>query len=794
MDRALVPEAVEIHQPALQYMEESKAYHILKRWVDGGTMGVVSGLTVTVGSTNNTLIDIAAGHGYAPNGELVEATAAVTGVSLSNYGAGIDNYVCLVYTEVSTHPEAVATGGRTAATRAARSFRTRVFTLTELNALVATSTDMSVDARDRTLVVAVVNANGPAVALVSADITNAGTANRVLTMTQPTNSTGVSVLAISNGTPTTAERVAAGDIANSQAQIEVTTGATPPGSVQARYKAPGDTTFGSYVVIGAGGSPFTLASATASRTILLSSSIPVLPQVALTTTTDTLTVSEMYVENPSRGGARDESHRRVGTVQGAQGLGALPSAANPHGALIKNLSAIHEIPQTLFLGTQVMSTQAHALVPRLHTTQVSTVASTHTLLWQIQLDGTTRCVRFYVNNSRTLVITVNARWTGFNWAKDDTAQAASKFAIFDSGITSQARTAADPNTFDDTQWTNVPFFIAGLAGTAGEVSLNGLTQLGNSLLGTLLGRDTARLRATYDNPGGGGQQKTLLFESHRSGLLDDERVLRIYRSNTATLVTDGIDITLNARWDTTNNNWLKGNAAASASKIEIGRNFIIFYQRAGANGQFVVGGGDVTGANGWDTDKTHTFNLDLGTYAAQGDIFVNGTTGFVASGPTSEYTFGSARTYYNHTPGGIGQTFPEALGAVSWGQTGMVRSPGVASFNAGWPVRLPNGATITAAHVLFTGHIRTAGSMTVQLYRVRGSPTPVTTTTLATLTISSSLGAQPGYVSIPAASLPDLVDGANDSHVFAIDEVGSNFTYSVIDFRVTYTLPRLSSG
>lgn len=712
MDRFTAQENVEVHQPHLQFAEDSKIYHILKRWVDGGTMGVVSGLTVSISALNTTLIDIAAGWGYAPNGELVELTTGVASVALSSYTAGVDNYVCVVYAETATHPEATATGGRTATTRAERSYRVRVFTLGELNALVSTSTDMSVDARDRTLVVAVVNANGVAVALTTADLTLPASQPQFLSIQQPSSIAGVEFTAVASGTPTTAARISAGDVTNHRARLELQTLATPPGTAQLRYKAPSDASFGAAVVVGAGGS-FTLASSTVAYTVTVTVTPTLLSPIAAQTLTEDYDVFEMYLETVRRGGARDETHRR-------NAGGTLPQVLNPHGQVLKNLSKIHEVPHAMFLGTELLSTQAKAIVPRIVTTQAPVGTSVRTYLWAIPLDSAGgRYIRMYVNNFQTFEITNNARWNGLQWAKDDVAQAASKFSVFTTGIATFARTAADPANWDDSTWTANSMFNSGLGGGSnqGLVSYGGGISLGTLLLGTLAGRDVSRVYSEYDNPGGGGQQRTLISDSRRSGGLNDERVLRVYRSSSSTLGTDSVEITLNAYWDTANNNWLKGTAGASAFKFEISRGFVVLYQRLAGSGQFVVGAGDVAGATGWDAPNI-TFNTTLGAMSAGGDVFTAGAVGYrysaaktfrLALSPAEAVGVGTGLTY--STNGGF--TDPES------GSMTVNMTAGGTDQVVWWPIRLPQGAIVTGASIHFASSNNNGGATNVRTSIVR---------------------------------------------------------------------------
>lgn len=182
--RSLYPEDVEVRQAALEYTESTKSIAIRNTRADFASEALISGFTVTVNVGTATLVDVAAGAGYTSNGERVELTAAVTGVALSDYTDGVDNYICVTYTEVSGSPAPHATDGTTRNTQVSAVVGTSVFTLTELNGLPTTAADQATIARDRVLVVAIVNADGAGNALEAADITQTAS-----TLTLPTLTT-----------------------------------------------------------------------------------------------------------------------------------------------------------------------------------------------------------------------------------------------------------------------------------------------------------------------------------------------------------------------------------------------------------------------------------------------------------------------------------------------------------------------------------------------------------------------------------------------------------------------------
>ena len=111
MDRSLYPEGVEVHQVDLERTETTKAFHILQRQTDSTITGVVSGFDVTINSGDNTLIDVASGTGYTPNGEYIEFSGPQTGLALSDYTASVTNFVLAIYTEIESDLQPHETSG-----------------------------------------------------------------------------------------------------------------------------------------------------------------------------------------------------------------------------------------------------------------------------------------------------------------------------------------------------------------------------------------------------------------------------------------------------------------------------------------------------------------------------------------------------------------------------------------------------------------------------------------------------------------------------------------------------------
>lgn len=789
MDRALVPENVEIHQPALQYMEESRAFHILKRWVDGGTMGVVSGLTVTVNTGNATLIDIAAGHGYTPSGELVELPASISGISLSNYAAGLDNYVCLVYTETQTHPEATATGGKTAATRAARSYRVRVFTRIELNALVATSTDMNVDARDRTMVIAVVNANGPSVALTSTDITTSATFTRMLSIVQPSTMTGVEIIEIDPATATTAERIAAGDLINQNAQLQMVitfTHPSPPSSITLAYKAPGDSTFGGAVVVNAGGSPFTLTSS-GGRTIRVGVSISALPSSGFpsspATITESLAVTAFYTETLQRASAKDEHHRRT--------LGAVvPTVSNAHGLKLKNLGgATQELLGTTFLGTGLESTFAQTLVPRLYSNVPAIVSGAEitqrTYLWQIVLSNSgvspPLVVRFYGTTSSSLgfsglEITINARWAhnasagSKQWVSDNVLFPAVLFSVGsnagpDSGVNVFSRVStASPWTDGDWRGTIVTSAVLN------RTMFNGYLDVGRDNLGTSAGIHTPRIEAFYSTTA--SMKYTLLLRSSPF-VVGGNPTLRIYSSQSTGGAYNFV-ITWNARWDQTlfagAGGWVADQAGVTSTQF-------VVTQTSWAH-QWKTAGSGSWAEFDWSL-VTQSIGGVSNYFAANGDVTVIPST--------SNFTYGSTRTGRRQILPNTAVFLNGSVGPIVNGHT-IFKAVAVGGFALFWPLDVPNGATITKVQV-FGDFTIVSGGLFMELFRASTSVGVVSMNSGGPTSLSSGTDIT---VDIPA-NQNNVVDYSNFCYFLEMFSEGAmNNGFTIERLMVEYTATKVA--
>lgn len=613
MDRTIWNDGVEVTQAQLVHEHESVAENILQRWVDGHSMGVASGLTVTVNGANALLVDIAAGHGYAPGGDWVELTSPLTGIGLTSYVLGTVNYICLVYTEVASRPEAHEVDGTVRNTQAARSVRARVMTLEELNALLPTSSDLSLDARDRTLVVASVVAQGPGVLLLPNVITNALMPSRVLSIVQPSVMTGVEFLSLSEGTPTTAERVAAGDASTTVARASVQMTFSGGTTVSLAYRAPGETpyaSFGTAQNVTAGGT-FTLPSVGGARSAVVrvfSAALPK-PDASIGTITEDVDVTEVYAQPIALTGARDEQHRHAdGSV--------IPSETNPHGLKVSDLSAVQQVLSTFFTGTGLGATRGQTMTPHLFTSQSANPSSGTrrlTLVWEMETRASPRqCVRLYlvgVNGPPAewgLYFTVNARWIDAAtfiepelWVKDDNTQPASRLSLLNSKIEYVGRSNSGvsafsvPDAWFDTLATNgwdhpilqgETFYGAG----AGVVNFLKRVQLGTLLLSNSTEALTPRLQAAQVSTTTICSH-TLLFEFNLTG----PQFIRVYLDNFGALVfTVNAYVTAPIVTGSSNATWTYDDSTVRASKFYFS-NFQCSFQVKNA-------GGTTWADNAWD--------------------------------------------------------------------------------------------------------------------------------------------------------------------------------------------------
>jgi hypothetical protein len=307
-DRPLFPGGVVVAAKDLAYEAGARAFHTLRRQLDGAATGVVSGLTVTVDTANSSRIAVSSGAGYAPNGAYANLALPQTNVALADPSA--KNYVYVFYTETQDQPRGHEADGTSPNTRAVASARVRVYTKAQFDALPASSDDLSVDARDRGLLAAVVTGAGLNVALTASSIESPKSLRTpVVTINQPVVLTGVDIVGISQAT----------SLGQATLDFKVSTKAL-------RYIAPGETTYGDYVDVSSSGD-FTIAS-NLGVTLKVAVQAPSLPATDMTLT---LTVSDLYGQSvPAYSGVDHLLRSKLGS--------GLPTATNPLGLSVDDLS------------------------------------------------------------------------------------------------------------------------------------------------------------------------------------------------------------------------------------------------------------------------------------------------------------------------------------------------------------------------------------------------------------------------------------------------------------------------
>jgi hypothetical protein len=312
MDRSLWPDGVTVHQKDLQSDGLAKSNAILRRHLNTSIMGIVSGLTVSVG-TDTTKIKITAGSAYTPSGELISITSNIDNLPLTDYSASALNYILLVYTEVQSDPRAHENLGSTFNTYTTSTYRISILTATQYTALLPTDTNLNNDAIDRAVLIGIVQASGVGVPISPTSIQNASELPTIITITQPTNITGAAIASLSS------------DLLAGTGTLTYI-----PSGLAFTWQAPSDTA-GTPVVVSTDGE-YTLESHTTGYSITILVTIGSLP-IGSSDVDDTLTVSSLYGQAIPRFTANDAHHRHM--------LGSgTPTSTNPHGLSPEDLGIL----------------------------------------------------------------------------------------------------------------------------------------------------------------------------------------------------------------------------------------------------------------------------------------------------------------------------------------------------------------------------------------------------------------------------------------------------------------------
>jgi hypothetical protein len=557
-----------VHQQDLEFAESALIDNFLRRFVDSSTMGVAFGLTVQRNGINTSRVDIIVdpsegkGWGFCPSGDFIEISTNQLNLQLSDYSDGATNKICAIYTEENPigFTAAHETSGVTRSTRSVRSYRIRVMTQTEFDALPAMEDDLSLDAQDRVMVIGNVLGNGLTVgvpnALVTTEVTQQSPFERILTATAPSTLTitGVEILEVSSTTA----------IGTSQLRHQILLGHFM------RWHSPGDSFPASSTAI-TGDGEYTLFSNNAVDFIRIRVIFSLLP-VALGIITDDYSITAIY-ENPApRFSPADVWHRSlVGSTQ--------PTAKNPHGLDPSDFAtSIIDFPQLIRLGQSFLSTEAHALLARL-TAGVSAAAGSERTLMMNFTRATGGNVRVYVTVAGSFELTFNASWDSSNWQKDTNGFNSSKY-VFDDGLSAYHQNQAT-GPWGDTAWDNSILRVYG-SEKIGELLLSA----SNDLLIPRL--NVPRAPAAF------GFNRTLLVSSNTIAGFDQP--INIYLTSLGSDSLPELEIAINATWDGFNN-WSKLVVGASPAKLSIsGAGIRLLSNVTSATWN------DSIGVGGWDKD------------------------------------------------------------------------------------------------------------------------------------------------------------------------------------------------
>jgi hypothetical protein len=475
MDGPNYPTKVEVRRSDLRQTETSKAFHILQRFVDVGQPGVVSGLTVQQSSTGNDRFDMLAGFGYAPNGEFIELPTTLESQAVVG-AAGLPQLAGLMYREFLDNAGAAETDGIARERSVRRDVELKIFTDAEFDALPDSfDQDLSIDAKDRFLICAVVELIGSTTNPLT--ITLPPTFDIIKTIQQPSEASGIVILNIDETTPNSDPFPAIGTPDQAELVYE-------PSTSLLGYKAPQDgadlsqaspfdgTGMGVPVDVSAGGT-FVLTSANGVNTCTVIVDTLLLPTVTSASVTDSLEVTPVYFPTAQRNTAKDDWHRhKIG--------GQVPSNVNPHGVRFSDIATLfEELIGTLRLGTAYTSTLAQGEIPTLvwpANTTVDAASGDSRFQFLAQATGSSNLfgasaspmnIRVYRSGFDSLHVLLNARYRNSgtlgtierllsNGDNPDAQAALIELSPF--AIVTYAQDAASADTWDTSTWDRVQMF------------------------------------------------------------------------------------------------------------------------------------------------------------------------------------------------------------------------------------------------------------------------------------------------------------------------------------------------
>ena len=305
MEGSLYPNGVLVDQAALRRTETTKAAQIELNRVDLSSRGVVSGGVLMASGTSSNY-NVAVFAGYTPRGDYIESTVADINESLALDTLGDLNYICAIYTEVSTKSQPHETDGSTYPTYSRGSYTLKALNATQYATLAAIASDdnLANDAFDRCLLLGTIAGAGAGVAP-TAFVHPTTYDNILYAVPNPLSSiTGVTITGVSPSTAAGTGTVAFTFTTPNYTISWASLGATPLGATTI---TPGGT--------------FTITDSLG-ETITIEVTVSLLPTTA--SISESVVIHNLYTQDITRLTAKDTLHRtRIGT--------GYVTSTNPHG-------------------------------------------------------------------------------------------------------------------------------------------------------------------------------------------------------------------------------------------------------------------------------------------------------------------------------------------------------------------------------------------------------------------------------------------------------------------------------
>lgn len=543
MSRSRFSDGVKVDQQALGGSEDFTRFEIQRRFSDTIRPGRAFGGALAIAATAYRF-NIGAARGYTERGDFVEFDGQ-SNVGLVDYTLDVKNFVCLAYREVPAAQEAHELDGTTQSTQILHSVELKVFTEDEYNALSASSgddfednlknADLTTDARDRLVVLAVVAGKGftggTPNSYVAGDFDN-GTINQqdfpttLITASLPTapTITGVNIKSLSEETnPGTGELWLHGG----------------PGAWRLSWGSP-DANGDPNSVTGVDGIVFADSSSSQEitipsdvgdgSTIVVEAFTPLFAQSGLPLT-DSITVKTFYEDDGQTFTAVDKLHRaKTGSY--------VPTEVNPHGLGVENfVQQVTKIPKSTSFGEDLIDNDTKRLLPRMLTPLFAAALGQRTQLWKVASDVGSN-IRFYSvqplgTSDGHLEIVVNAEYDGTQWVKDSGSLSVTKYVIKSSGVTAYLYSEAT------TPFAEASFKESWTSGNGGNEDI-GAVKLG---AGFLTGTDPHKPRLHTNYLGTLETVKVLGWLIESGG--PSSASLRVYHH------VKGFELTANAKWNGT---------------------------------------------------------------------------------------------------------------------------------------------------------------------------------------------------------------------------------------------------